>query len=208
MSKFNLVVFIQALLFSCFSQASLISFGEFTNSLGDWHDASANGTVFAEDGVAKLAAGDGNSPYSSVLVLGDDGSFAFGDAVLIDSVNTLLNFDLWFFESEKDNSESGSSSFADSISLAVYDAVDSSFDVLMQNINVTDLQTTFTLDLSALAGRYVAFSFELADENDGYNSVFALDNVFLSPATSVPEPASLLLFAALLIPALRRKHIV
>lgn len=208
MNKFNLVVFIQVLFFSCFSQASLISYGEFTTSLGDWHDASANGSVFAEDGVAKMAAGTGTSPYSSVLVLGDNGNFVFSDAVLIDSVNTLLNFDLWFFETEKDNAETGSSSFSDSISLAVYDSVDTGFDILMQNINVTALQTTFTLDLSALAGRYVAFSFELADENDGYNAVFALDNVFLSSATSVPEPASLLLFAALLIPALRRKHIV
>ncbi|WDE13105.1 PEP-CTERM sorting domain-containing protein [Thalassomonas haliotis] len=208
MTKFNLLVFIQLLFFSCFSQASLISFGEFSNSLGDWHDASANGSVFAEDGVAKLASGSGNSPYSSVLVLGDDGNFAFNDALLIDSVNTLLHFDLWFFESEKDNSESGSSSFTDNISLAVYDAVDSSFDILMQNINVSALQTTFTLDLSALAGRYVAFSFELADENDGYNAVFALDNVFLSSATSVPEPSSLLLFFALLIPVFGRKHLI
>ena len=207
MTKFNVLLFIQVLFFSTFSQASLISYGEFTNSLGNWHDASVSGSVFAEDGVAKLAAGDGNSPYSSVLVLGDDGNFNFGDAILIDNVNTLLNFDLWFYGSEKDNTETGSSSFADGISLAVYDSVNSSFDRLLQNINISAMQSSFTLDLSALAGRYVAFSFELADENDGYNSVFALDNVFLSSVISVPEPTSLVLLAFLLIPVFGRKHI-
>jgi hypothetical protein len=71
---------------------------------------------------------------------------------------------------------------------------------------VTSHQQTFSLDISSLIGRSVAFSFEVNDEDDGFNSTFALDNVQLTSLVMVPEPSTLLLFL-IAVGALTRKQL-
>ncbi len=140
-----------------------------------------------------------------MLVQGDDGFFNFNSPILIDTQQSLFEFDLWQIAHSIDGSESGTSSLTDALNLSIYDAFDPSFDMFFIDFVVTSQQKNFSLDISSLAGRFVAFSFELNDENDGYDSTFSLDNVRLTSPVNVPEPSTLLLFSIAVFALTRRK---
>lgn len=190
----KIFIFIQFFVISHAVNASLILNGNFDTDLSHWNDASDNGSIVLDNGVVNLATGDGFGPYSAVLVQGDDGFFNFNTPIIIDAQQSWLAFDLWQIFRDIDTSESGTSLLNDSFNLSIYDAFDPSFDLLFTELMVTAQQQTFLLDISSLIGRSVAFSFELHDQNDGFNSTFALDNVQLTTLVSVPEPSTLLLF--------------
>jgi hypothetical protein len=199
-------VFVPLFVISNLVNASLILNGNFDTDLSQWNDASDNGSVVFDNGVANLSTGDGFGPYSAVFVQGDDGFFNFNSPILIDAQQTLLEFDLWQVSHDLDASESGTSSLNDVLNLSIYDAFDPSFDLYFSDLLVTVQQQTFSLDISSLIGRSVAFSFEVNDEDDGFNSTFALDNVQLTSLVSVPEPSTLLLFL-IAVGALTRKQL-
>jgi hypothetical protein len=199
----NLIVFSQT------SNAGLISNGDFVNGLNGWADASSPGVVAVNNGVANLAAGSGSGLYSAVLVQGDDGSFNFNTPIVIGLEHSLLKFDLWQLSRAIDSLESATSALSDHLNLSIYDAIDPSFDLLFTDFIITSQLQHFTLDISSLIGRSVAFSYELNDENDGFNSIFALDNVRLSSATvNVPEPKTVLLLLLALFLFMRTPLIV
>lgn len=199
----NLIVFSQI------SNAGFISNGDFANGLNDWSDASFPGVVSVNNGAANLAAGSGSGLYSAVLVQGDDGFFNFNTPIVIDVDYSLLKFDLWQLSRAIDTSESATSALKDHLNLAIYDAIDPSFDLLFTDLIITSQLQHFTLDISSLIGRSVAFSYELNDENDGFNSIFALDNVRLSSATvAVSEPKTVLLLLLALFLFIRTPLIV
>jgi hypothetical protein len=200
-------IFVSLFAFSMLANAGLIQNGDFTTDLNHWHDASDNGSVVYDNGVVNLSTGMGTGLYSAVLVQGDNGFFNFNAPLLIDATQSFLAFDLWQVSRDVDISESGTSSLNDAFNLSIYDAVDSSFDLLFTSLAVTSQQQRFLLDISSLTGRSVAFSFELNDENDGFDTRFALDAVQLTSLVSVPAPGTLLLFA-LAIGALTRKQLI
>jgi hypothetical protein len=187
-------IFIQFFVLSNVVNASLILNGNFDTDLSQWHDASGNGAVAFDNGVANLSTGDGFGLYSAVLVQGDDGFFNFNSPILIDAQQSWLVFDLWQVARDIDANESGASLLNDIFNLSIYDAFDPSFDLLFTDLMITSQQQTFLLDISSLIGRSVALSFEVNDEDDGFNSTFSLDNVQLTTLVSVPEPSTLLLF--------------
>ena len=196
----KLFIVISLLFVSSMANANLIANGSFDSGTTSWHDASGNGNVSFGSGVAILNAGNGTDPFSSILVQGDDGSFSFSSPISITANFSLLSFDAWIGSNNIDSSESGTSSFSDSFNVAVYDAFDNAFDLTLFEISIDKSLTNFTLDLSSLIGRKVAFSFELADENDGYNLAVGIDNVLLkSAASTIPEPSILLLMLAGLV---------
>jgi len=203
----TVVATINFIVFSHVSYAGVIANGDFTNGLDNWSDASFTGQVVSNNGIANLSTGTGTGLYSAVLVQGDDGFFNFNSPILIDAQNSWISFDLWQSSKDVDASESGISSLNDALSLSVYDAFDFSFDVLFSDLLVTSQQQNFLLDVSSLIGRSVAFSFELNDENDGFDTMFSLDNVQLTSSVSVPEPSTLLIFL-LAMYALTRKQLI
>jgi hypothetical protein len=198
-------IFLQFFVISPFVNASLILNGNFDTDLSHWHDASDNGSVVFDNGVANLSTGNDFGPYSAVLVQGDDGFFNFNSPILIDTQQSLFEFDLWQIAHSIDGSESGTSSLTDALNLSIYDAFDPSFDMFFIDFVVTSQQKNFSLDISSLAGRFVAFSFELNDENDGFDTTFSLDNVRLTSPVNVPEPSTLLLFSIAVFALTRRK---
>jgi hypothetical protein len=198
-------IFLQFFVISPFVNASLILNGNFDTDLSHWHDASDNGSVVFDNGVANLSTGNDFGPYSAVLVQGDEGFFKFNSPILIDTQQSLFEFDLWQIAHSIDGSESGTSSLTDALNLSIYDAFDPSFDMFFIDFVVTSQQKNFSLDISSLAGRFVAFSFELNDENDGFDSTFSLDNVRLTSPVNVPEPSTLLLFSIAVFALTRRK---
>ncbi|MCM2679177.1 PEP-CTERM sorting domain-containing protein [Echinimonas agarilytica] len=193
----------QTMLFCGVLHASVITNGDFSSGLDGWNDASSTGTVGSEGGAAYLQSGSGVSPFSSILVQGDDGSFSFNDALLIAADYEYLTFDLWQISADVDASETGAASFDDSISLIIYDAFDFNYDLYLAPFDVTSVQTSFMVDITSLIGRSVALSFEVSDENDGFNSKFGLDNVaFLKSIVGpvpVSEPSTIALFMVMLV---------
>jgi hypothetical protein len=87
----------------------------------------------------------------------------------------------------QDSSE-GISLFNDQLNVWLYNANG------LGDIQIAGLTTSASIafDLSGLAGRSVAFSFELADEDDGRNTQVAIDKVRIEQF-SAPEPASFML---------------
>ena len=204
----TLIVAINVIFISHAAQAGLIANGDFDNGLNSWSDASFSGQVFSNNGLVNLSTGVDFGPYSAVLVQGDDGFFNFNTPILIDAQQSLIEFDLWQFERNIDASESGTSSLADVLNLSIYDAFDPSFDLFFIDLAVTSQQKNFSLDISSLVGRSVAFSFELNDENDGFDSTFSLDNIRLTSPVNVPEPSTLLLFSLAIFVLTRRKKTI
>jgi len=184
------------------ANASLIENGSFDNDLSSWVDASSSGTVSAISGAAVLSTGDGNDPFSSALVQGDDGLFSFLSPLNIELGASLLSFDRWLISNDSDATESGTSLFRDALNLSIYDANDFSFDMYIYDIDVNSSMSSYELDLSSFIGRDVAVSFELADENDGFNLSVAIDNVHFKTDASpspIPEPSQMLLALTALI---------
>lgn len=176
------------------SSAALLQNGTFDSGLQSWTDASETGQVAWQNDKAVMSTGAGSSPYSSIFVQGDDGWFTFDDPVLVPGDALFIEFDAAMISRQADATESGNSFFDDVFSLNIYDALDWDYD-LLNTVALTDTVQTFSFDVTSLIGRDVALSFELADEDDGFNSWVSLDNVafFSRPATSVPEPSAFIL---------------
>lgn len=184
--------------------ANAIINGEFTSDLSGWSMLASSGSVLWNAGHAELSTGSGTDPFSAVLVQGDDGSFSFPAPILLGASDYALAFDATFVDLGADSSETGSSGGnTDQLSVWVYDA-DSSASWLAASVS---LATTggpgFSFNLTTptdLRGKRVAFSFELADEDDGFNSLVQLDNVRLllppPPPAAAPEPGALALMLA------------
>lgn len=195
LSRFLTLFFtLNLIFFSQISNAGLISNGDFTDGLDGWSDVSSSGAVSVINGAANFVSGSGTDLYSAVLVQGDDGFFSFNTPLVIDADNAVLKFDLWQLSRTTDIFESAMSVLNDSLNLSIYDAEDPSFDLLFTNFIITSQLQQFTLDISSLIGRSVALSYELNDEDDGFNSTFALDNVELTSASvTVSEPNTIFL---------------
>lgn len=172
--------------------------GDFSSGSG-WNDFSGNGSTSIAGGQAQLETGAGADPFSAILVQGDDGSFGFLSPITLASNVTTLTFDASFINLGSDIDESGIFSFTDELFVNLYDAIDFSFDLLsLPGINSTAALgfVSYSIDVSSLAGRDVALSFELLDEDDGFDSRVLLDNVVFNTASvSVPEPSTLYLLS-------------
>ncbi len=172
--------------------------GDFSAGGNLWNDASGSGSVSFGGGQAVLETGAGADPFSAVIVQGDDGLFNFASPIsLANDVNWLI-FDVSFENLGADSSENGTAFFTDALFVALYDALDFTKDLILDpfiDSSVTAGFNQYALNVSALQGRDVALSFELSDEDDGFNSRVTLDNIqFASTlAAPVPEPSSILL---------------
>ena len=162
-----------------------------------WVDVSYSGSTDISGGVASLSTGAGTDPFSAVLVQGDDGFFSFSNPVSVPTDALTLSFDVRM-DQVVAGDESGFG-FGDFLTVALYDAMDFSYDTFFFgdgfDFSVDSLWTTVSLDISALAGRDLAISFELTDEDDGFDSTVFLDNVEIAglPPVQVSEPGSLVL---------------
>lgn len=164
--------------------------GNFDTDLSGWTSVLNGGSVDWNDGAAVLSTGSETAAFSAVLVQGDDGSFLFNNPILLSTGYDLFKFDLVFSTPVQDVSESGSSGFTDHLNLWLYDANDPAGDALIATIDpLTPGGPGFSFDLSPYLGQWVAFSFELNDEDDGFNYQVTIDNVRLAP---VPLPGALL----------------
>jgi hypothetical protein len=147
-----------------------------------------------------MSTGAGTSLYSSTLIQGDDGSFFFDTAFLVDSDVNYLSFDFDFLTSV-DTTETGGGSVSDYVDIQLYDYDDwtGGHDLFF---GIDSESTVAVFDVSSLAGREIALYFDLHDYDDGLNSVFTIDNILFSadlptsgePNASVPEPNTLFLF--------------
>ena len=173
------------------AQASIIN-PDFEAGLDGWNDLSSTGTVITNGSVAEFTGGDGVGLFSAVLVQGDDGSFSFSAPIQLSAQVSKFEFSLWLINKIGDTNETGSSSFADSFSVFIYDSLDSALDLFFGELDFT-AGGLISLDISALAGRDVAISFELRDEDDGFNVRIGLDNLVLVESTSVSESSSVIL---------------
>ncbi len=181
--------------------------GDFASGGSSWNNASDTGSVSFSGGEAVLQTGTGTSIYSAVMVQGDDGSFNFNNRFLLGNDIEFLHFDALFNRLGTDSSEAVTAgSFADALFVSLYDYQDITFahDLLFDpqiNSTVDGLLISYAFNVSSLQGREIALSFELLDDNDGYNSKVTLDNVRFAPVLptgTVPTPSVLvLLFAGL-----------
>lgn len=184
--------------------------GDFAGGLAGWNAVPDNGSVVAAGGAAELDTGPGVSPFSAILLQGDDGAFTFSPPLSLGASDFFLVFDVAFFDLGADGSES-TGLFTDSLAVVVYDALDPALDLVFADVAALfdPGPRQVVLDVSPLVGRDVALSFELSDEDDGRDSRVRLDNVFFTdtPPATVAEPGSLaLLFggAGLLLARRRR----
>ena len=186
--------------------------GDFSAGAASWIDASATGSASVVGGQAQLDTGSGASLYSSIYVQGDDGFFSFASPISLDSSVNYLNFDVAFVDLGADGVEAGISGFLDSLFLALYDVTDSFLDIFIDpvvDIGFGSTMTRLHFDVSGLAGRDIALSFELSDEDDGRDSRVLLDNITFTAqkdsVVAVSEPSIFYLMAAgLLLLSYRR----
>lgn len=187
--------------------------GDFSSGMSSWNDASTTGNVSVVGGVAQLDTGSGDDPFSAILVQGDDGFFTFASPITLDASDLILSFDVNFIDLGIDASESGGGFFTDALSVILYDALDFTQDLFFLPGIDSSLGagwTRFDLDISSLAGRDVALSFELADANDGRNSRVQIDNIAFSNtsiAVPEPEPVHLLALGLLLMTVMRKTRL-
>ncbi len=179
--------------FAIFSaaQASIIN-PNFEDGLDGWNDLSSTGTVIASGGFAEFTGGDGDDGLSALLVQGDDGSFSFSTPIQLNAHASKFEFSLWLINKFDDETETGGSLYGDRFSVVFYDSLDSAFDLFFHGLDFT-LGGLISLDVSALAGRDVAISFELRDEDDGFNVKVGVDNLVFIERATVPESSSLIL---------------
>lgn len=203
----QILLFVLTLLWTGLVASMPITNGDFEAGLNGWSDASGNGSASSFDGHALLSAGQGADPYSAILAQGDDGWFSFDNPVVLPEDTLSINFDAWIHRLETDPTETGGSLFGDWFSLAVYDAEDFSFDRYFEDVALNWSQEQYSFDISGLAGRSVALSFELVDENDGFDLSIGLDNIFIGTqgVINVSEPSSLILIALGLLALMRAR---
>lgn len=189
------------------SASPILSNGDFSEGLDSWEISSGTGEEKAQEDGALLSTGQGADFFSISLVQGDNGLFLFDNPVPLPEETLSLNFDARLYSRSVDSSETGAARFDDSFSVSVYDSVDSLRDERFLDIPLAESVEHHSYDISALAGRNVAFSFDLIDEDDGFNTSVWLDNVFVEldqTDVTVDEPSSIaLLICALLALALR-----
>lgn len=172
--------------------------GTFDTDLSGWstldstNDLFANGTVHQTAGQAVLSTGDGSAPLSAAI---DQGlSFA---AISLGSNDAFFKFEALITRFDVDTTESLTISGDDSLNVWMYDINDPLNNYFIANIaNFAVLTATeYSFDLSPYSiGLNVAFSFELADEDDGFNSKVALDNIRIEQrSVTVPEPGTFML---------------
>ncbi len=188
--------------------------GDFSAGAASWVDASATGSASVVGGQAQLDTGLGSDPYSSVFVQGDDGFFSFGSPVSLDSSVNYLNFDVAFIDLGADTFETGNSSYSDFLRISLYDLIDPSWDIYIDplvDIGLGSTMVTLQFDVSSLAGRDIALSFELSDENDGRNSRVLLDNITFTTggvvSVSAPSVIYLMLIGLILMGCRNSKNI-
>jgi hypothetical protein len=167
-----------------------------------WNVVATDGSVSFPSGAARLETGsDAYGPFSAVLIRGDDGSFAFADPIQLTADTTSLVFDVSFLDLGPDGGEPIFGTFSDYLGVNLYDSLDPSLD--LQFVSALDFAestdfATVSLDVSSLAGRSVALSFELNDEADGRDTAVRIDDVCFANAggcgTAVPEPSAALVF--------------
>lgn len=199
------LVSIAFLVVSVSSHAGPISNGDFSQGLSGWTDLSSGGSAaVGTDETLLLGGGTGAEIYSASLWQGDNGFFEFSDPLSLNAAEKFLSFDVRLEAQPEDPSESGTSFFADSLSLELYDSLDFSHDLFFQSdldFTVSGSWSTVFLDISSLQGRDFALTINLFDEDDGFNTLFGVDNVTFTDTDSpkntvpVPEPASLGLVA-------------
>ncbi len=192
-----------------FASAVPFTNGDFSSGLTGWNDASSTGTVSVVGGAAHLETGAGADPFSAVLVQGDDGFFFFTPPLSLGISDNYLIFDVDFLDLGADGSEGAPYFDTDNLAVLVYDALDFNLDLLFGAVaDTTTPSQQIVLDVSSLAGRDVALSFELTDANDGRDSRAIIDNVYFSDAapTSMPEPSTLILLGSGLLLTFRKRY--
>ena len=204
-----LLCLVQSLWFSTAAHATIISNGDFSSGLDEWNDLSSTGSVTESGGQVILSSGDNFDPFAAVLVQGDDGSFLFNSPIIVGLNVSMLSVDVSVVSTLIDPTEQGLSTFTDTLFLAIYDAADVNFDAAFEIPVLGNVAETFLFDMSDWLGREIAISFELADEDDGFNNSFSVDNVFFTynnTSVSVPEPKSfiMLLFGLALLTRCRK----
>lgn len=189
-------VAILAALLSNFAFAASIVNGNFNTDLTGWSvydntiDSSPNGLATWSSEQALLTTGSGTSGLSAAI---DQGFTDSGFAITLGS-NEIFSFNAVFTRGSTED-EGSVSSFIDALNVVMYDMGSSGNVYQLFNIDYLTSATLFSIDLSAYSGATVGFSFELADESDGYNSSVALDNIRLEQraVNAVPLPSTLLL---------------
>ena len=179
-----------------------LSNGDF-NTQDSWNDGSFSGSAAIESGIAVLATGAGSDPFSAALFQGDDGSFSFTDAISIGSDIVGLSFDVK--KSLSHAVDEALTQFTDTLTVSIYDAFNPAADAFFLgdgsaapgSFSVTEQWSNIQLDISALAGNFVALAFELSDELDGFDTTIYLDNIRFTKADviAVSEPSSFALIA-------------
>jgi len=191
MFKKHLILSSLFIVFMALSNSALavsIVNGNFDADLSGWSTVTNGGTAQWDAGKAVLSTGSDVAAYSSVLVQGDDGLFTFSNPIMLGAGDDLFKFDAVFATLGADALESGGG-FSDNLQVWLYDA-NNLGDHLFTTIDALTSTTSFSFDLSSFIGHSVAFSFELNDENDGFNSQVRLDNIRLEKrpdSTTVPE---------------------
>ena len=193
------------LVVSVSSHAVPITNGDFSDGLSGWSDVSMSGSAsVGSDEALTLGGAAGAEIYSASLWQGDNGFFQFLDPLSLATGEKFLSFDVRLQGQSEDASESGTSLFSDSLSVELYDSFDFTYDLFFQSgsdFAVNNAWSTVYLDISSLQGRDFALTINLFDEDDGFNTLFGLDNFMFTKTDSpndsvpVPEPASLGLLA-------------
>ena len=182
--------------------AASLTNGDFSSGGGSWNNASSSGTATVVGGRAQLGTGVASDPFSSVFVQGDDGFFSFASPISLQSSAMYLNFDVAFVDLGSDSSETGGALFSDSLRVSLYDVVDPFRDILIDPLVDVSFGSTMSrlhFNIGSLAGRIIALSFELTDEDDGRNSRVLLDNITFTAkidSAVVPLPPALFLMLA------------
>jgi hypothetical protein len=206
MQKIAKLISLSVVLFTTEAWSIPFTNGDFNSGQANWNalqNANSPGSVNIDQaqGLARLTTGaswDLAAQPSVSLIQGDDGSFNFATPLSLGAQDSPLVFDVSFARTAEDALETGTSSFADYLAIILYDALDitGSHDLILTPSpaidNLLSGFQTYSFDVSALAGRDVALSFELFDENDGWNSTATLRNIRFDSATSptVPEPTT------------------
>jgi len=193
----RLLTVVTLLLVSTTSLAIPLTNGDFSSGLAGWSDASSSGSVSLMGDAAHLTTGNGTNPFSAILVQGDDGTFTFSNPIELAGDAHFLNFDVTFDDLGIDLTEPGGSTFTDGLSVAVRDELDFSglSDLIFPVIDISILDYRASFDISPLAGRTVAISFELSDDNDGRHSSASIDNITITAqpdvVVSIPNASTL-----------------
>lgn len=192
-----------------FVSAADIVNGTFDSDLSGWATVENNGSAAwnSVDQTAELTTGEGVSLFSVMMIQGDDGSLtSFADPLDITADNDWLKFDAVFSLLDADSFESGGLVGSDYLEVAFYDSTNW---WLLATVDATTLDTSFSIPMTGFQGLSVALSFELYDDDDGFNSKVVLDNIRFEgepDPSPVPEPPVIWLLLTGAMAVLLRKR--